>query len=234
MNLKALHKLSYGVYIVASKKEGKYNGQIANTVFQISANPPTVAVSINKQNLTHEFIEDSGLFSVTVLNKETPLQFIGRFGFKSGREINKFEGVNYKLYDKIPIVTENGSAYLVAKVINRISAETHTIFIGKVIDAGILSGEEPMTYAYYHEVKSGSTPKSAPTYIEDEKKESKSEGKKLKKYRCTICGYIYDPEKGDPDGGIEPGTPFEEIPDDWTCPICGVTKEDFEEVIEDD
>ncbi len=236
MDLKALFKLSYGLYVVASKKGDRINGQIANTAFQISSKPPTIAVSINKQNLTHEFIESSGVFSVTALRKETPMKFIGQFGFKSGREINKFEGVNYKTVNGIPVVLENGTAYLIAKVVNKLDVSTHTVFIGEIVDAEVLSGEEPMTYAYYHEVKNGKSPKTAPTYIEEEKNENKNieGGEKMKKYRCTVCGYIYDPEKGDPENGVEPGTPFEELPEDWTCPVCGVSKEDFEEVSEND
>ncbi|HDN85414.1 MAG TPA: rubredoxin [Candidatus Aerophobetes bacterium] len=82
-----------------------------------------------------------------------------------------------------------------------------------------------MTYAYYHEVKRGTSPSSAPTYIKEEKKKEKG---KMIKYKCTVCGYIYDPEKGDPDSGIKPGTPFEELPDDWVCPVCGASKDAFE------
>ena len=94
---------------------------------------------------------------------------------------------------------------------------------GLVLPITIKEGE-PMTYAYYHQVKRGTTPKTAPSYI----KEGKVEAIKASKYKCTVCGYIYDPELGDPDGGIKPGTPFEEIPDDWVCPVCGVTKDEFE------
>ncbi|AEA33387.1 rubredoxin [Hippea maritima] len=234
MDLKAMHKLSYGVYIVSSLKDGKYNGQIANTVFQISSNPASVAISINKQNLTHEFIEESNLFSVTVLKQETPMKFVGRFGFKSGREIDKFDGIDFKVIDGVPVVVENGVAYLIAKVVDKIDAFTHTVFVGKLIDAGILDKANPMTYAYYHEVKNGKSPKTAPTYIEEDKKGIKDRGGEMKKYRCIVCGYIYDPQLGDEENDIEPNTPFEDLPDDWTCPICGASKEDFEEVKEDD
>lgn len=96
MNLKALHKLSYGLYVVASRQGDKLNGQIANTVFQVAAEPPTIAVGINKENLTHEFIKSSKIFSASVLSRETPLSFIGHFGFKSGRELDKFAGINYQ------------------------------------------------------------------------------------------------------------------------------------------
>jgi rubredoxin len=85
-----------------------------------------------------------------------------------------------------------------------------------------------MTYAFYQSVKHGKSPKLAPTHIEDEKPSVKEEGKN--KYKCSICGYIYDEAEGDPDGGIKPGTGFEDLPDDWTCPICGAGKEEFEKI----
>ena len=91
MNLQSLRKLGYGVYIVCSKKGEKFNGQIVNTLFQVTSEPPTIAVSINKNNLTHEYIEDSKVFTASVLYQDTPLSFIGKFGFRSGRDINKFE-----------------------------------------------------------------------------------------------------------------------------------------------
>jgi rubredoxin len=84
-----------------------------------------------------------------------------------------------------------------------------------------------MTYAYYRETKRGTTPSSAPTYL---KTETAQEGKRMDKYRCTVCGYIYDPENGDPDSGVKPETPFEELPESWVCPICGATKDQFEKV----
>ncbi len=226
MNDKTMHKISYGLYVISSKRDNKYNGQIANTVFQVTSEPPTIAVSINKQNLTHQFIQESRRFAVSILSKETPMKFIGLFGFRSGREIDKFKDVNYKVgQTEVPVVLDNAVAYLEAEVIKETDLGTHTIFIGKVMEAEILNDEEPMTYAFYHQVKGGKAPKTAPTYI---KEEPKKEARKMSKYRCTVCGYIYDPEKGDPDGGIEAGTSFEEIPDDWVCPVCGVGKDQFE------
>ncbi len=232
MNLKALYKISYGVYIVASKKGDKFNGQIANTVFQVTSEPPQIAISINKSNLTHEFIESSGVFTVSVLSTETPMTQIGKFGFKSGRDIDKFESTNYKVGKTgAPIVLDNALAYLECEVVKSLDTGTHTIFVGRIVDADVLSDGEPMTYAYYHQIKKGKSPKTAPTYIADgEGTRTKKESKKMAKYRCQICGYIYDPEEGDPDSGIKPGTPFEELPDDWVCPICGAGKEDFEKV----
>jgi len=212
---------------VTSGKRDNCNGQIANTVFQATSEPATIAICINKQNFTHEFIQESRVFVVSVLSKDTPLKFIGHFGFKSGRDIDKFKGINYKVgRTGAPIVLDHAVAYIEAEVTKEIDGGTHTIFMGKVVNAEILTDEEPMTYAYYHKTKRGATPKAAPTYIKEEKKG----GDKMTKYRCIVCGYIYDPEKGDPQSEIEPGTPFEELPNDWVCPVCGATKDQFEKV----
>jgi len=228
MNPKALHSLSYGLYIVGSRKGDKINAQIANTVIQVCSEPPTIAVTINKGNLTHEFIKASRVFAVSVLCQDAPLSLIGNFGFKSGRDSNKFDGVNYKLGEtKSPIVLEHTVAHMEAKVVNEVDVGTHTIFIGELAAAEVLTEDEPMTYAHYHQVKRGTTPKTAPSYVEDRnvKKEGES---KLAKYKCSVCGYVYDPEKGDPESDIAPGTPFENLPDDWVCPVCGASKDEFE------
>ncbi len=229
MNKKALHKISYGLYVVSSlSKNGEYNGQIANTVFQITSEPVRIAVSLNKENLTHKYVSESGVFSVSVLAQDTPLKFIGKFGFKSGREIDKFEGTEFKKGTLgTPIVLDHTIAYLEAKVTDRLDVGTHTIFVGEVVDADVLLEKPPMTYDYYHKVKRGTAPKTAPTYIEEQ---IKPEKKTYKKYRCKICGYVYDPELGDASQDIKAGTPFEELPDDWTCPVCGAAKEDFVEI----
>ncbi len=170
MNKRALHKISYGLYIVSSlNKEGRYNGQIANTVFQITSEPVRIAVSLNKENLTHEYVKESGVFAVSVLSQNTPLRFIGTFGFKSGRDIDKFEGVNFKKGSlNTPIVLDHTLAYLEAKVIDSMDVGTHTIFVGEVVDADILTDDVPMTYDYYHKVKRGTAPKTAPTYISED------------------------------------------------------------------
>ncbi len=226
MNNKVLTKISYGVYIVSSRKGDRFNGQIANVAFQITSEPATIAVSISKQNLTDEFIRESGVFSVSILSQETPMKFIGLFGFKSGRDIDKFKDIKYKTGTTgAPIVLENAIAYMDAEVISSTDMGTHVIYAGKIVDAEIISEGEPMTYAYYHEIKGGTTPKTAPTFIDQN---NKKEDKKMDKYKCTVCGYIYDPEKGDPDSGIQPGTSFEKLPEDWVCPVCGVEKSLFE------
>lgn len=227
MNLKALYQISYGLYVVGARRGDKLNGQIANTVVQVTSEPPAISVCINKGNFTHDFIKESRAFTASVLSKDTPLSFIGQFGFKSGRDTDKFEGVNYKIGEtQAPVILDNALAYLEAKVIGETDVGTHTIFIGQVVAADVIKAGEPMTYAYYHEVKRGGTPKAAPSYVEERKEVKKA----VAKYRCTVCGYIYDPEAGDPEGGIKPGTPFEELPDDWVCPVCGMGKDVFEKV----
>ena len=97
MNTTALQQCSYGVYVISAGTGGKLNGQIANAVCQVTATPASVSVCINKENLTHELISASRAFSVSILAEETPMRFIGRFGFKSGRDGEKFEGVNYRI-----------------------------------------------------------------------------------------------------------------------------------------
>jgi rubredoxin len=113
-----------------------------------------------------------------------------------------------------------------ARVLDHLDTGTHTIFVGELVDAEVLNQAEPMTYAYYHQVKRGTTPKTAPSYIEA-KKEGETE---LAKYKCSVCGYVYDPEAGDPESNTPPGTRFEDLPEDWVCPVCGAAKSEFEEI----
>lgn len=227
---KAFYSISYGLYIISTRCDGdKKNAQIANTVFQVTSEPPQIAVALNKQNLTHDYIQKSGYFGVSVLSESAPMEFIGTFGFKSGRDINKFEKCNFKEGNKCPLVTDHTVSILEAKLTNQLDCGTHTIFVGEVIGSEMISNEIPLTYAEYHNRK-GKAPKTAPTYqdsLKETKVIEKTEEKPMKKYVCNICGYVYDPAKGDPDGGIAPGTPFEQIPDSWVCPICGAAKSDF-------
>ena len=168
MDTKVLHQISYGMYIAGSRKGDSINGQTCNTVIQVSSEPPIISACINKGNLTHDFIDASGVFAVSILSQDTPLSLIGRFGFKSGREVDKFEGIAYKLGEtKAPIVLDNTLAYLEAKVISEVDVGTHTIFIGELVGAEVIQEGEPMTYAYYHQVKRGTTPKTAPSYHKD-------------------------------------------------------------------
>lgn len=228
LELEALHRVGYGLYVVSSVQGNRVNGQIANALIQVCADPAAVAVCLNKHNLTHEYVASSRRFVASVLTEEAPLQFIGRFGFKSGRDVNKLEGVQTMVgVTGIPIVTEHAAAYLEVEVDRELDVWTHTLFVGRVVGAGILSDSAPMSYAYYHDIKRGVTPRSAPSYVEHHKEEST-----MSKYKCTICGYIYDPALGDPDNGVAAGTSFEDLPADWTCPVCGAAKSEFEKTDE--
>lgn len=239
MNFEAFFKLTYGLYLLCSKDGNQLNGHISNTVFQVTAEPARIMVATHKDNLTTEFIRKSKVFSVSALEKDVSLDSMGPWGFKSGREVNKFESIDYRTGKTgVPIVTEKCIAWYECEVEQEIEVGTHVLFIGRVIDLDILDDKkEPLTYAYYRDVIKGVSPEHSPTYLSDDKLETEptkeeeaTEGQPkgdMKKYRCTICGYIYDPVEGDPPAGIPPGTAFEDIPDDWTCPICGVSKSDF-------
>lgn len=169
MDLNVMHNISYGMYVVASTKGGVLNGQIANAAMQITSEPVTIAVSINKKNLTHEFIEASSIFSLSILEESTPFRFIGKFGFKSGRTEEKFKDVGFKVLESgCPVVLENVIGYIEAKVIKSLDCGTHTVFLGEVTESAMLKAARPMTYDYYHQVKGGKTPAAAPTYIKGE------------------------------------------------------------------
>lgn len=233
VDTKALWNISYGLYLVTSVSEEKMNGQIANSIMQVNAEKPKIAVSVNKNNLTHEYIEKSDVLAVTVLDEETPMSFIGRFGFRTGRDMDKFSQIAYeKGLTGCPIVTNNALSYFEGTIIGSADAGTHTIFIVEITGAKILKDGTPLTYAYYQKVKKGKAPKNAPTYkevpVKAETMEEKPGERNMQKYVCSVCGYVYDPEEGDPEGGISPGTAFEELPDDWTCPVCGAAKDEFE------
>lgn len=234
MNIDAFFKVTYGLYIVCSKDGNNYNGHISNTVFQITADPPKFAVASHKNNLTTNYILTSNLFSVSILQQDIDLDFIGPWGFKSGNNTDKFRGASYITGKTgVPIVLDKTIAYLECEVIEKIDTGTHILFIGRVVDAEILDNyPRPLTYSYYREVVKGLSPQNSPTYTGEhlEKKTHHEPAlplEKPQKYQCSICGYIYDPDEGDPHAGIAAGTAFEDIPDDWTCPICGVSKKDF-------
>jgi ferric-chelate reductase [NAD(P)H] len=171
LDREALHKISYGVYIVSSMMDGRFNGQVVTALFQVTSEPPRLGVSINRNNLTWEFIKKSRVFAVSVLCEATPLTFIGRFGFKSGRDIDKFAGLNYKIGETgAPVVLDNAVACMEVRVTQELDVGTHTLFIGEVVAADMLTNEACLTYEQYHEVKQGKTPKAAATYVEEKKK----------------------------------------------------------------
>ncbi len=230
MNTEAFFKLTYGLYVISSAAGGKKNGYVGNTVFQVTATPPQMAVSCNKDNLTSSLIAESGYFSVAVLEQETSADLIGLFGFSSGRDVDKFAGTKHlETEHGTPVLLQNAIAWFECRVIRTMDVGTHLVFIGEIIANDLLSPDkEPLTYAWYHRVKKGRAPQNAPTYL-PEGKEPPSEATSPPEglFRCAVCGYEYDPAKGDPERGIPPGTAFEDLPDDWTCPVCGSNKEEF-------
>jgi len=216
------------MYVVCSGDKEKSNGFISNSVIQVTAEPPQFAVCCNKNNYTSEFISDSGAFSISVLGQNAPADVIGNFGYKSGRELDKLSSTTHYFGETgVPVVTEGCVAIMECRLVNTFDAGTHLIFIGELVSSSKLAdGSEPMTYAWYRQVKKGLSPKNAPTYIDKSKLEKSKIKIEENQYQCSACGYIYNESEGD-EPHIPPGTKFEDLPDDWVCPICGAEKEDF-------
>lgn len=164
MNKNAFRQLSYGVYVVSTWDKGRATGCTANSAMQITSEPATIAVSINHDNYTNRCIQDTGKFAISILGENSNPGIIGTFGFKSGRDNNKFDEVKQELRECMPVVAD-ACAYIVCEVVDKMETSTHTVFLGKVLDADMLKADEPMTYAYYHNVIKGKSPKNAPTYI---------------------------------------------------------------------
>ena len=165
LDRKAFRDLSYGLYLVTSFKGDRLNGQVVNTVIQVTSEPPRVAVIINKKNLTHDFILKSQVFAVSVLEESAPMAFFGPFGFKSGRDVDKLAKVAFKKGSTgCPLITEHALSVMEAEVIDRIDLGSHSIFVADVIGSEVLKAGRPLTYHYYHEHLKGKSPKNAPTF----------------------------------------------------------------------
>ena len=158
----SLNCLSYGLYLVTSSDGTHNNGLIVNTAFQVSADPVKVAVCVCKQSFTHEIISQSNLFAIMPLEQQTPLIFIGNFGFRTGRNFDKFAKVPFeKGQNAVPIVKEHTLSCIEARVTQAVDVGTHTLFIGDVAAAQFFKKDPPLTYAYYHTVIKGKTPAGA-------------------------------------------------------------------------
>ena len=246
MRYKAFHKLSYGLYIIATEFDNRKSGYIGNTAFQVTSDPSQIAVSCHKKNYTTDKILKSGRFSISVLKKQVNTAIIGKFGFMSGNDIDKFSDIDtITSVTGAPIVVDSSVAWFDCKVTQTVDVGSHLLIIGEVMDSALISGEEPLTYEYYREKYKMLSPKNSPTYIEKSKldaepepEKTESTGKKqeetensrkksFSKFTCGVCGFQYDPEEGDPTVGIPSGTPFEDLPDDYRCPICNAGKEYF-------
>jgi flavin reductase (DIM6/NTAB) family NADH-FMN oxidoreductase RutF/rubredoxin len=221
IDFEALFRISYGLYIVCSGTKENGNGYISNTVFQVTAEPPRFATCCSKDNHTVDLIQSSGFFSVSVLQENAGTATIGTFGYKSGKDVNKLEGMDVRYGETgVPIVLNDAIAILEFRVQETIDVGTHLMFIAELVQAELIDEQaDPLTYLHYRKVKKGVAPKNAPTYIDKSKLEKPKELVEHAKYECPACGYIHDEEKE--------GEKFEDLPDDWECPVCGVEKSEF-------
>ncbi|HDQ93533.1 MAG TPA: flavin reductase family protein [Synergistetes bacterium] len=166
---RALYSLSYGLYLVCSRKGEKLNGQVANAVMQVTAEPVSIVACLHKDNLTTECIRESKVFSVSVLEEETPMTFIGTFGFKCGREVDKLALCTHDIGSTgAPVVLDHAVAAIEAKIVREVEIFAHVMFFGEVVASRVIKEMKPLTYAYYHEVKKGKSPKNAPTFTLNE------------------------------------------------------------------
>lgn len=149
----ALYRISYGLYIITAQAEGQDNGQCANTCFQITSDPARLAIGINKKNFTHELITKSGKFGVSVLN-QTGQDYARRFGYKSGRDVDKFEGLTaVHRGESGVLLLDDALVTMEATVLSQMDAGTHTLFLADVTNGEILQDGDPMTYAFFRASK---------------------------------------------------------------------------------
>ncbi len=199
----ALFNLSYGLYVLTAREDGRDCGCIVNTVTQLTENPTRIALSVNKQNFTNEVIQRTGVFNISVLTEAATMDLFRHFGFQSGRDVDKFAG-------RTDPTSENGLRYIdgpanaliSGKVEQAIDCGTHMLYIALVTEARKLSDAPSMTYAYYF---ANVKPKPQPKPAE----------KPRRGFVCRICGYFYE---GD------------ELPPDFICPLCKHGAADFEPV----
>lgn len=207
MDITALFKLQYGLYVISSKDGDTMAGCVVNTLNQVTNSPIYMSVTLNKDNVTKQVIDRSQKFAAFAISESADMELIKIFGFKSSKDIDKFAQFPYALDSQgMPYVTEETVAHFSCKVIKEVDLDTHVMFIGELVESEILDKEACMTYAYYHQVKNGATPKNAPSYQATVKKSG---------WRCTVCGYIYE-------GDV--------LPEDYVCPLCGVPANMFEKI----
>lgn len=169
MDVTALYKFQSGLYVVSAQAEDDTGACIINTGLQLTSEPLQVEVVVNKQNHTQDVIAKAGHFALTVITEAANMLYIGRFGFRTSADYDKFDGIEYEttvLGD--PYTPENAACVLACEVVNTLDVGTHTIFVGKVVDAKNISGDAPMTYAYYHSVLKGKTPPKASSFVAEE------------------------------------------------------------------
>lgn len=188
-NINITRKITQGMYVLTTKE----GGCIVDAVSQISAGEnPLISVSVMKKNYTNELLKNNDKFALSVLSKDANPEIIKTFGFNSARDINKFEKTETTEVEDVKIIKDS-IGYMVCEIIDSIDNDTHTLFIGRLIEADIIDDKEPMSYGYYQEHK------------DELLKVTTEQGKTA--WVCTICGYVYYGE---------------ELPEDFKCPLCGV------------
>ncbi|MBQ8640009.1 MAG: flavin reductase [Lachnospiraceae bacterium] len=204
MNTKAMHKLSYGLFVITGKKDGKDTGCIVNTVSQVTTSPNRISVTVNKSNYTHDVIKSTHAFNVSILTENAPFEVFQRFGFQSGKDTNKFSGFHYtsRSGNGLLYLTSYTNAFLSCWVTNMIDLGTHTMFIAEVTDCEVIGDAPSVTYGYY---QSNIKPKPQKPAAAEQKKG----------YRCTVCGYVYEGET---------------LSADFVCPLCKHGADDFEPI----
>ena len=200
MDTKALYNLTYGLYLLTAREDGRDNGCIINTAIQAASDPVRVLVCVIKGNHTCGMIRRTGLFNVSAITQDAPFDLFKHFGMQSGRDVDKVDGFEAvsRSENGLYYLTENANMYLSARVTEQHDLGSHILFIGEVVDAAVLSKQPPCTYAYYQ-----SNIKPKPRQVQK------------KQWVCRICGHVYEGE---------------EVPDDYICPLCRHGKEDFEPV----
>lgn len=203
MDNNTMFKLTYGLFVLTAKEGDKHNGCIINTAGQVTDRPNRISITVNKANYTHDMILKTGVFNVSILSQDVSFELFKRFGFQSGRDVDKFhEFSGYKLgKNELAYITEGTNGYISGKVIQTIDLDTHTLFIAEVTDMEVLSEQPSVTYVYYQE------------HIKPKPQPKKKEEKTV--WRCKICGYEYVGE---------------ELPEDFICPWCKHPASDFEKV----
>lgn len=220
MDKRALYKFSSGLYVVSAATDEERAGCVINTGLQLTGDPLQVQVVVNKQNHTEGVIERAGHFALTVISMDATMDFIGRFGFQTSATVDKFDGITAEQTVLGDWYTpECSCAMLACKVVQTLDVGTHMLFVGEVVDAAVLSGAEPITYAYYHSTLKGKTPPKASSYVAEDKPEQAAapDAPVMHHFRCVVCGHIEE-------------TPLEELPEDFSCPICGVGRDMFEKI----
>ena len=218
----AFHSLSYGMYVIGTRCDGRDYGCVANTFAQVTSSPLQVSVALNKDNATTAAVRQAGRFTASCLSEQADMQLIGTFGFHTSTELDKFaQHASARDEAGMPYVVEQCCAWFSARVVSELDLGTHVLFVGEVQEcAKVADAAAPMTYAFYHQVKGGKTPPKASSYLGEEQSAAapaESNGAEQPKvaWRCTICGHMEY---------------VDELPDDFVCPVCGVGKEFFERV----